>query len=139
MEIILSSKSWYRSIVRLIQTFSLVMARILFGCVSLICWDHVLEVKFFYIYVYAQVSIASVKFIIYIVSMICYLYVCIYIYVNIYIICYIYIYYMLYIYMLIYKYIYMYVYIYVYVYVCIYICMCMYMYVCMCIYAFVYI
>ena len=101
-EIILPSKSWYHSIVRLIQTFSLVIARVLFGCVSMICRDQVLEVKFFYIYIYMSKQ----------VLLRCLLFICIYVYAYVYVylcVCvYIHIYIYIYIYMNIYVYIYIY-------------------------------
>ena len=77
---------------------SLTIVRVFSGCVSMICWDQDLKVKFFYICVYVQVSIASI-FVSYVIT---------YIYIYIYI-------YNIYIYVII---IYLYIYIYIHIYIC---------------------
>ena len=67
--------------------FSLVISRVLLGCVS-ICQDQVLKVTLFYIYVYVQVSIASMFVIyiyIYIYNIYIYIYICMYVCMYIYI------------------------------------------------------
>ena len=114
-QIILPSKSWYHSIVTLIQTFTMVIARILFGCVSMICRDQVLEVKFFYI------CICLSKYCFYV----CYLYV--YMYMHMYMCVCVYIYVCICIYIL---YIYVYVHLFMHVCICVYLCVCLYVFVC---------
>ena len=100
-EIILPSKSWYHSIVRLVQTFLLVIVRVLFGCINQLSRSGFRGQIFLYLYVYVQVSIASTSGI--------YMYICICIHV--------------------YASIYMYMYICLCMYICIYICICMHVYI----------